>query len=199
MLKDCLANNRMFCVAMQRPDTSREIPSPIAGVGLIRACVTKKDGTSNLILQGIARVRLVKTTKYRPYRVCRTEWLGANQEKSAEVQGLTSQLLELLSIRLKQGFAPPLQKLPDIGNPEPKAEPNQIPDPTIIQQGLEFMAKISDPDHLADLVSCSLLPNPLERQAILETPDLETRLKILIQFLTDEIARIKKPGGSKEP
>ena len=31
--------------------------SRIAGIGLIRACVDKPDGSSNLILQGVSRVR----------------------------------------------------------------------------------------------------------------------------------------------
>ena len=31
---------------------------PVAGVGLIRACVGNENGTSNLVLQGLARVRL---------------------------------------------------------------------------------------------------------------------------------------------
>ena len=58
MLADALHTNRMFSVAMQRPGDSREIPSPVAGLGLIRVSVGHRDGTSHLILQGIARVEL---------------------------------------------------------------------------------------------------------------------------------------------
>src|SRR6266571_1584125 len=58
MLADALDSHRMFSVAMQKPDTTREAPCSVAGLGLIRASVLNKDGTSNLIIQGLARVRL---------------------------------------------------------------------------------------------------------------------------------------------
>src|ERR1700742_5110385 len=61
MLKHALAHHRMFCVALLKPDCI-DWDSPddffhIATVGLIRACVERSDGTSNLILQGLERVR----------------------------------------------------------------------------------------------------------------------------------------------
>src|SRR5438132_1213313 len=61
MLTDALHSNRMFSVAMQRPGNIRESPSPVAGLGLIRVSVGHRDGTSHLILQGIARVDLEQT------------------------------------------------------------------------------------------------------------------------------------------
>jgi Lon protease-like protein len=49
MLADALHSNRMFSVAMQKPGSSRETPSPVAGLGLIRVSVGHRDGTSHLI------------------------------------------------------------------------------------------------------------------------------------------------------
>src|SRR6266849_10021499 len=71
MLADALRSDRMFSVAMQKPGSRREIPSPVAGLGLIRVSVGHRDGTSHLILQGLARVELEETVRYRPYRVQR--------------------------------------------------------------------------------------------------------------------------------
>src|SRR6184192_2925542 len=71
MLADALDSNRMFSVAMQRPGNTRESPSPIAGLGLIRVSVGHRDGTSHLILQGLARVEIENTVRYKPYRVNR--------------------------------------------------------------------------------------------------------------------------------
>src|SRR5438046_3183984 len=61
MLEHALGQHRMFSVALLKPKRS-EWQSPddffhVAGVGLIRACVGRPDGTSNLILQGLERVR----------------------------------------------------------------------------------------------------------------------------------------------
>src|SRR5256886_16469437 len=64
MLADALHSNRMFSVAMQKPGSTRESPSPVAGLGLIRVWVAHRDGTSHLCLQGVARVELEGTVRY---------------------------------------------------------------------------------------------------------------------------------------
>src|SRR5438309_5626404 len=61
MLQHALGHHRMFCVALLKPHCA-DWRSPVdffhtAGIGLIRACVERGDGTSNLILQGLERVR----------------------------------------------------------------------------------------------------------------------------------------------
>src|SRR6266508_2093579 len=61
MLRHALAHHRMFCVALLKPDcvewNSTADFFQIATVGLIRACVERTDGPSNLILQGLERAR----------------------------------------------------------------------------------------------------------------------------------------------
>src|SRR5947199_7063414 len=69
MLADALHSNRMFSVAMQKPGTERELPSPVAGLGLIRVSVAHRDGTSHLILQGLAAAVLAQHVRDRPYSV----------------------------------------------------------------------------------------------------------------------------------
>jgi ATP-dependent Lon protease len=54
---------------------------------------------------------------------------------------------------------------------------------------------LTDPEQVADLVSCAVLAGPVERQTILETANLETRLKHLIHFLMAEIRRRGKDKG----
>src|SRR5258705_13877356 len=57
MLEHALAQHRMFCVALINANhaewSSLYDFRPTATVGLIRACVGRADGTSNLILQGL--------------------------------------------------------------------------------------------------------------------------------------------------
>src|SRR5438094_10116512 len=71
MLADALHSDRMFSVAMQRPGSRREVPSPVAGLGLIRVSVGQRDGTLHLTLQGIARVELEGAQRYQPSRIQR--------------------------------------------------------------------------------------------------------------------------------
>ena len=52
-----------------------------------------------------------------------------------------------------------------------------------------------DPDQISDLVSCTLLSSTEERQTLLETVEVETRLKHLIHFLMAEIQSNRKDDG----
>src|SRR5437899_10056830 len=96
MLRDALHSNRMFSVAMQRPGTTRETPAPVAGLGLIRASVGHRDGTSHLILQGIARVGLEETVRYKPYRIQRIRPLQTPPCDTVKVDALVAKVRELL-------------------------------------------------------------------------------------------------------
>jgi hypothetical protein len=52
---------------------------------------------------------------------------------------------------------------------------------------MHYLDSITDPEQAVDLVSCAVLPGAVERQAILETVDVEARLRRLIHFLLAEI------------
>src|SRR5580658_1578388 len=107
MLVDALNGDRMFSVAMQRPGSARETPSPVAGLGLIRVSVGHADGTSHLVLQGIARVELEETVRYKPYRVQRIRPLKTPPSNDLVVDALLAKVRELLEERVKLGLAGP--------------------------------------------------------------------------------------------
>ena len=195
MLTDALGSHRMFSVALQKPGRARETPCAVAGLGLIRASVARKDGTSNLVLQGIARVELTRTVRYKPYRVHRIRALESTATDSVAVDALTVKVLELVSERMKQGFRLPLHVLKRLG-PLEDLDPNDLPPDFLVRQGIEILAKRNNPEEIADLVSWTLLSSSLERQLLLETVDLETRLKHLIHFL---MAEIRRQGKHKHP
>src|SRR5258707_14935758 len=71
MLVDSPNADRMFSIAMQKPGPTRETPSAIAGLGLIRVSVGHQDGTSHLIMQRIVRVQLLEPVRYKPSRIQR--------------------------------------------------------------------------------------------------------------------------------
>jgi ATP-dependent Lon protease len=189
MLADALHSNRMFSVAMQKQGSTRESPSPVAGLGLIRVSVGHRDGTSHLILQGLARVELEEAVRYKPYRVQRIKPLQAPPCDNARVDALVAKLRELLQERIQLGLPFPFPVMspgqPEPGSPPPSFSPKEI---------LSYLDSISDPEQAADLVSCAVLPGAAERQAILETVDVEVRLRRLIHFLLTEI-RNKRKGN----
>jgi Lon protease-like protein len=186
MLKDTLDTHRMFTVAMQRPGQQREKPSAVAGLGLIRASVSRQDGTSNLVLQGIARVELTEVVRYRPYRVQRIRPLASEKTDGLAVEALTMKVLEIVSGRLAANDN--LMVLPS-GQLQVTAAGADVEDMT--NPGVEVMAELKNPGQVADLVSWTLLADPLQRQALLETLDVEFRLRRLIQFLMAETGRTR--------
>lgn len=185
MLTDALNSHRMFSVAMQRPGSSQERPHSIAGLGLIRASVENKDGTSNLILQGIARVRLRQTLRYKPYRVQNIELIHAHPATDEAIPNLVDRVVQVVSDRLSRNFDLPIQliKQSPKDNPESGEEPMSA---RALREAVRQLAASGDPEQLVDLVSCALLPGPLERQVILETVAVEERLRKLLLFLGRE-------------
>jgi len=190
MLADALRSTRMFSVAMQRPGSSRENPSLVAGLGLIRVSVGHRDGTSHLILQGLARVELGEPVCYQPYRIQRIRPLETPPCDNVKVDALVAKVRELLQRRIMLGLPFPFPIMaPEAsqGNPPPPCfSPEKI---------LHYLDSIADPEQAADLVSCAVLPGAVQRQAILETVDVEARLRQLISFLLAEIRSSSKPHG----
>lgn len=187
MLADALHSHRMFSVAMQRPDTARETPLAVAGLGLIRVSVGHKDGTSHLILQGLARVELEEMVQLKPYRVARVRPIATPPCDSVAVDALLAKVRELLKEWLATGtpFPPPFLSKSKQTTPAAKIAPDEV---------LGYLNAIKSPEQAADLISCAVLKDAADRQAILEAVDMETRLRRLTKFLLEEIRRKREDG-----
>ncbi len=185
MLRDALTSHRMFSVAMQNPDRVRESPYRVAGLGLIRTSVGNRNGTSNLILQGLIRVKLSKVTQYRPYRVYSVQPIQTSKRYGNQVDELASELREVVQECLEEGvqFPSPLMKkiMGDI-----EGEQLQKLGNVSIGQVIEYLCGLEDAEQMADLISSTLLSRAEDRQTILETINLENRLRYLIQFLREQ-------------
>lgn len=165
MLEHALKHQRMFAIALIRPDVT-EWRSPndffhVAGVGLIRACVGRNDGTSNLILQGLERVRFIGFEQEDPFPIATIELLSSDDETSVETEALATKVLELYSALKGEG-----KKLP------PKVD--------------RYLADLADPEMLADLVASTFITDPLRRQHVLEELSINQRLRLMIRYLRDE-------------
>ena len=194
MLADMLQTERMFSVAMQQPGKQRETPCPVAGLGLIRVSVGHQDGTSHCILQGLARIELLETVQTKPYRVASIRTLEPPPANGVVLDALVAKVQELVEERVRLGPFPfPFSAFQNAGvggskgsKGKSKFSPKEI---------LDYLESLEDPDQVADLVSCALLPGAVERQTILATVNLEKRLKHLIHYLMDEIRRARKHGA----
>ena len=162
MLVHTLDGDRMFTVALMRKGIEEaagiEDLCPIAGVGLIRACVGNENGTSNLVLQGLARVRLVAWTQETPFRIAKIEIARSILGNPVEADALSEKVKEFC------------QRIERIGVPLP---PNLM----------DHLKQIDSPEVLSDVVAAAFVGEPFQRQKLLEAYEVCERLRLLIQFL----------------
>ncbi len=166
MLAWALDHHRMFCIALMKPDVTeaRDVDDfhHIAGLGLIRACVGHEDGTSHLVLQGIARVEFTDFVQEKPFRMARLRDVPSEPAGDEEGEVLSAQVLEFCAHYQARGA--------------------RIPE-TLDQQ----LADVDDPDVLCDIVAHTFVRDPFRRQDVLEAPDVADRLRALIKHLRDEM------------
>jgi Lon protease-like protein len=165
MLEHALNHHRMFSVALIKPQHAQwRTPEDffhIAGLGLIRACVGRGDGTSNLILQGLERVRFTAFEQDAPFPIARIDTLESESVSSVETEALAAKVLELYS-RLK-------------------GEGRQLP-----AKVDQYLSDLGDPEMLADLVASTFINDALRRQRVLEELSVNQRLRLVIQYLREE-------------
>jgi ATP-dependent Lon protease len=158
----------------------RVLPANVAGLGLIRAAVDQPDGSSHVILQGLARIELQETVHRRPYWAYRYRLLDSQYKDAVSIDRLTGKILKLVSSQLRPG-----QTIHLSINHASKAMSSA--EEATSQPGVELTADVDNPEQIADLISWTLLSDPRKRQTLLETLDVETRLRRLIQFLLAEV------------
>ena len=165
MLEHALNHHRMFSVALIKPERAQwNTPEDffhIAGLGLIRACVGRGDGTSNLILQGLERVRFTAFEQTTPFPIARIDMLESESVSSVETEALAAKVLELYS------------KL--------KGDGRQLP-----AKVDQYLSDLGDPEMLADLVASTFISDALRRQRVLEELSVNQRLRLVIQYLREE-------------
>ena len=165
MLERALREHRMFSVALIKPQRSHWHSTDdffhVAGVGLIRACVGRGDGTSNLILQGLRRVRFADFEQSAPFPIARIEALESESASSVESDALGAKVIELYSKLKRDG--------------------RQLPEKVD-----KYLSHLTDMEMLADLMAATFVNDPLRRQQLLEELSLNQRLRLLIQYLREE-------------
>jgi ATP-dependent Lon protease len=172
MLADALDGNRLFAIAGLDPLRAEEAdqnepPFPIAGLGVIRACHENADGTSNLVLQGVARVRCRAVLGEEPYRRCAIEVLST--APGAAPTELKRQRLALLH---------QLNEWRELGGP-------------VSADAMRFLRTLSEPETFLDLAAFTLCQDTLEKQRLLEELDTAARYSRFLRHLRAESARLR--------
>lgn len=168
MLRDVLARDRMFAVAHLDATGHQDPGQPeplhqVASVGIIRACQKGENQTSNLLLQGICRVKVKAIVREEPYRLVTvqpiTTTAGTHQ---AELEVLRLEVMRLLNLRRR------------LGTPSPKGM-------------TRFLESIDDIDTFADIAVFNLCEDSTIKQQLLETFETRRRLQRFAAALKTEI------------
>jgi len=166
MLEHALRKHRMFCVTLIKPICpdwrASEDFFHLATAGLIRACVERSDGTSNLVLQGLQRVRFTGFERENPFPIANIETVESRDAPTVETEALGAKVIELYG--------------------SVKHDHRQLP-----AKLDQYLSELRDLEMLADLMASTFVSDPLRRQRLLEERSLNQRLRFLIRYLRDEI------------
>ena len=123
-------------------------------------------------------MELTRAVQTRPYRVHRVRALQVPSRDSVTIDALLAKLRDLVSERIDLELPASFPAIKLKGKNK--------------QTIMAYLNDIEDADEVADLVSCYLITGASERQTILETIEVEPRLKHLIHFLMAEITLHRK-------
>lgn len=161
------ADPRIFITVMQK-DKEIQDPKPpdelyqIGTLVSIMRMMRSPNGEIQLFVRGVARVRVEEWTQTEPYLKARYSIIDETVEPTVEVEALVN--------TAKDMFRQMAQLSP------------QIP-----EEAMNFVASITNPAHIADLLVTALNISMQERQRFLEMTDPVQRLRELIPLLSREI------------
>ena len=164
MLSDVVSGDRMFCIGtVQKLESSNDYLDniyPYSTAGLLRACVVNDNGTANLILEGIKRIKITELENNKAYKIGRVQVISSN---TTDEEWVLSADKKIKSILLGDSFS--YQNL--------NSEIN-------ISQILE---NLETPENTADFVSQYFISDQLTLQKLLSLENIDERLEVILKFL----------------
>jgi len=164
MLAESIESHCMFCVGRSLGESGPggpPIAAPIGTIGLVRASREQDDGTSQLLLHGIIRVRFLEWHDEKPYPFASIEpVLCEPLEPEKEAGGIAT-----LTAAVEDAIA----DLPD----------------EIRASVLALLARADHSALLTDIVAQQFVHHPDTRQAILEESSVAARITRICAYLRD--------------
>ena len=180
MLKHALETDRLLCIGSLTPsENDEEVESDdrigeFSTAAVVRACVGNEDGTSQLVLQGLDRVRFVSWEQYQPFRIARVEPVETRCLKPASANHKSQLLLERVLGLIRGGT--------DTG-----------------RQLTAQLQKLSDPGQLADFVAGNLIRDAVSRYPLLGMSEVEDRLDFLLELMPEPGSKPVPPESECPP
>ena len=164
MLKDVLSGDRMFCIGNLEQsgtelDDNNNI-SPFTTAGLLRACVLNHDGTANLILEGVKRVKILSIENNKPYKVGKVQIVETTVNNYERVQ---SDSYKLKSILKRNYF--------DYSNSDQEMQLNQI------------LQNLNSPEDTINFAAQHFITHQAILQKLLSLASLDDQFDLIVNVL----------------
>lgn len=161
MLEDALAGECVFAVGRVRqdPDGGEDEVSKVGTAGLVRASKESEDGTSQLLIHGVIRVRFTEWLDEKPYPYAMIEPISCTQLVGTQ---------EIAAMKTLQGA---VEDVISGLNPE-------------VRDGvMAMLAQAGEAGLMADLIAQQFVHDPDLRQRILETEGVGDQVSMICKFL----------------
>jgi ATP-dependent Lon protease len=166
LVEDCLAHERMLgVVAQKNPEEETPAASGLYGrgtAGRILKMLKYPDGSVRILVQGLRRIEVVETIQHEPYFRARVRHLHDHYEPSKD--------LEAVQANVVNQFAKFVSMIP------------YLPDELQV-----VVMNIKDPGKVTDLIASNLNISVEEKQDLLNTTEVKSRLQKLSAILNREI------------
>ena len=165
---EAVLGNRLIGLVTQH-DSAQETPAPtdlyrMGTVATIHRMLKQSDGTIRLVVQGLERFRVVEFTQTTPHLRARIERVPDIAPGADDVEA------QALERQTQTQF----QRIVELS-------------PTLSDDLLPLVAAAGNAGQMIDLIAATLPSlTTVERQTLLETPDVKIRLKALVESLTKE-------------
>ena len=163
LIKDAVRDDQVIGVVTQRKaeeeDPGAEDLHKMGTVARIVKLLKMGEDNYSLVVQGLARFRVVELVQEHPYLKARIEPVD-DKAPIDEVE------IEALGINLKKLAREVIEMMPEL----PAA-------------ATELVESITQPGHLADLIAANVDVPIEEKQQVLETVDLKERMKLVLELL----------------
>ena len=166
LVDEAMKGDRLIALVGQKNDARPARPDDCHRIGVVASILQLKrdsDGSMRLIVQGIARIRILEFTSEQPFLKARVELAPEPVDPSIETEALVRSLKDL--------FRHWVEVTPDV--------------PDMISQAVETL---DDARQLANVVAATLQIDAGVRQEILEMDSVRTKLERLVQLVQHDIA-----------
>ena len=170
LVEEGIKENGLVTVVAQRdPDVDDPLSTDLYTIGcaarLVKLVKASKDNFS-VVVQGLSRVRLNEYTQSIPYLKARISAVDDLASSQVEVEALT--------MSLKKTAREVLRLIPEL---PPSAA--------------ELLERVEDASVLADLIASNVDATVDEKQSVLETAELVSRMRRVLEFLSRQLEVLK--------